>query len=292
MGVVYKAHDTKLGRTVALKFLPTHFGGDETEKQRFINEAKAASALDHNCICTIYSIEETPEGSLFIVMAYYEGVSLKEIIQQGPLPLMAMIRYSGQIASGLKAAHRKQIVHRDLKPANILISTGDQVKIIDFGLAKAAHQTMLTKTGTTLGTAAYMSPEQAQGAATDHRTDIWSLGVLMYEMVTGQRPFKSEYESALAYSILNENPEPVTALRTGVPLKLERIILKCLEKSPSNRYQHVDEIMVDLRNAERELSSGDISSVTKMEEKPPTSAPPPAPAGKSTIMHTQFPLPC
>ncbi len=256
MGVVYKAYDTKLDRTVALKFLPSHVGGDDEEKKRFINEAKAASALDHTNICSIYSIEETDDGDLFIVMGYYEGVSLKEKIEQGPLPFKDVINYAHQIASGLQKAHEKGVVHRDLKPANIFITNDNQVKIIDFGLAKAAQRTMLTKSGTTLGTVPYMSPEQAQGSNVDHRTDIWSLGVVMYEMITEQLPFKSEYETALVYSIINEDPEPVTGLRSGVPMDLERVINKCLEKDAGDRYQQVNEIIVDVRKVEKEISSG------------------------------------
>jgi len=256
MGVVYKAHDTKLDRTVALKFLPSHLGSGETEKHRFLNEAKAASALDHTNICSIYSIEETDDGNLFIVMAYYEGMSLKEKIEQGPLPIKDVVNYAHQIASGLQKAHEKGVVHRDLKPANIFITNDDQVKIIDFGLAKAAQRTILTKTGTTLGTVPYMSPEQAQGNTVDHRTDIWSLGVVMYEMVTGQLPFKSEYDTALVYSIVNEDPEPVTGLRSGVPMDLEWIINKCLEKDSGDRYQQVNEMLVDLRKVEKEITSG------------------------------------
>ncbi len=258
MGVVYKARDTKLDRTVALKFLPSHLGADETEKQRFLNEAKAASALDHSNICAIHSIEETGDGNLFIVMAHYEGMSLKERIEQGPLPLQDVVNYTIQISSGLQKAHEKGIVHRDLKPANIFITNDDQVKIIDFGLAKAAQRTMLTKSGATLGTVPYMSPEQAQGSTVDHRTDIWSLGVVMYEMITGQLPFKSEYETALAYSIINEDPEPVTALRSGVPMELERIINKCLEKNNDDRYQWTNEINIDVRKVEK-LLSGNVN---------------------------------
>jgi len=256
MGVVYKAHDIKLDRTVALKFLPSQVGANDEEKKRFLNEAKAASALDHTNICSIYSIEETDGGDLFIVMAYYEGMSLKEKIEQGPLPLKDAVQYSIQIASGLQKAHEKDVIHRDLKPENLFITDDNQVKIIDFGLAKAAQRTMLTKSGTTLGTMPYMSPEQAQGSTVDHRTDIWSLGVVIYEMVTGQRPFKSEYDTALVYSIVNEDPEPVTGLRSGVPMELERIINKCLEKDPEERYQHSNDLIVDVRKVERELSSG------------------------------------
>jgi len=262
MGVVYKAHDTKLDRIVALKFLPSHLGPDETEKHRFLHEARAASGLDHSNICSIHSIDETSDGKLFIVMAYYEGMSLKDKIGQNPLPLKDVIAYSLQIAAGLQEAHKKGIVHRDLKPANIFLTQAEQIKIIDFGLAKAAHRTMLTKSGTTLGTALYMSPEQAQGNPVDNRTDIWSLGVVMYEMVTGRLPFRSDYDTALVYSIMNEDPEPVTGLRSGVPMTLEGIVRKCLEKDPQNRYQHVDEIIVDLRRVEKEISSDIHSKVT------------------------------
>jgi len=263
MGVVYKAHDSKLDRTVALKFLSSHISDDDMEKQRFIREARSASALDHNNICTVHSIEETDDGQIFIVMVYYEGMSLKQKIEQGLLPLKDCVNYAIQIASGLQKSHEKGIVHRDLKPANIFITNDDQIKIIDFGLAKAAQRSMLTKSGTTLGTVPYMSPEQAQGSTVDHRTDIWSLGVIIYEMITGQLPFKSDYETALVYSIINENPEPVTGLRSGVPMELEKFVDKCLEKDPSDRYQHSDEIIVDLRKTQKELSSGIRSKYSK-----------------------------
>jgi serine/threonine protein kinase/tetratricopeptide (TPR) repeat protein len=284
MGVVYKAHDTKLDRTVALKFLPSHIGTDETEKRRFINEARAASTLDHSNICTIYSIEETDDGQIFIVMAYYEGMSLKEKIEQGPLPLKDVINYSIQIATGLQKAHEKEIVHRDLKPANIFITNDDQIKIIDFGLAKAAERSILTKSGTTLGTVPYMSPEQAQGNKVDNRTDIWSLGVVMYEMITGQRPFKSEYETALVYSIINEEPEPVTGLRSGIPLDLEKIIGKCMEKNPEDRYKHSDEIIVDLRKVERHLTSNMRSGISRPRIKMKN---PSSPAEQDNIISTK-----
>ncbi len=256
MGVVYKAHDIKLDRTVALKFLPSHTGSDDREKQRFLYEARAASALEHTNICTIHSIEELDDGQIFIVMAYYEGMSLKDKIEQGPLPLNDILHHSIQIAEGLRKAHEKGIIHRDLKPANIFITTDQQIKIIDFGLAKGPTQISLTKSGTTLGTALFMSPEQAQGNHVDQRTDIWSMGVVMYEMITGQLPFKSEYESALVYSIINEEAEPVTALRSGIPMALERIVQKCLEKNQSERYQHTDDILVDLKKIEKDVSSG------------------------------------
>jgi len=251
MGVVYKAHDTKLDRTVALKFLPSHLGADEFEKQRFLNEAKSASALDHSNICSIHSIEETDEGNLFIVMAYCDGMPLKRKMEQEQLPLNVFINYVLQIAAGLQKAHDKGIVHRDLKPANILITLDDQIKIIDFGLAKAARQTVLTKPGTTLGTVPYMSPEQAQGSKVDHRTDIWSFGVLMYEMLTGQLPFRSEYETAVIYAIINEDPARLSERRPDIPNAIESVVSRCLEKEPENRYQQVADLVRDLKNIDR-----------------------------------------
>jgi len=256
MGVVYKAEDTKLDRFVALKFLPWHLSQSEEEKKRFIHEAKAASALDHSNICTIYEIDETEDGQMFIAMACYEGESLKEKIERGPLPLDEAMDITIQVANGLAKAHSKDIIHRDIKPANILITEDGQVKIVDFGLAKLAGRTMLTKEGTTLGTVAYMSPEQTQGTEIDHRTDVWALGAVLYEMITGQIPFKGDYEQAVMYSIMNEELEPMTSLRTGVPMELERIVTKALAKSPDERYQHIDEMLVDLKAGRKHLQVG------------------------------------
>ena len=279
MGVVYKAIDTNLDRTVALKFLPSHVSADDIEKKRFINEAKSASALDHPNVCTVFAIEETDDGNLFIVMAYYDGFDLNKKIEKGPLPLQEVIELSVQMAAGLQKAHEKGIIHRDLKPANIFITAEGTVKIIDFGLAKAANHGMLTKTGSTLGTYPYMSPEQAQGEKADHRTDIWSVGIVIFEMITGLRPFKSEYESALIYSILNEDPPHVTSLRTGVPMELERIVNKCLEKNPADRYQRLEDLIVDLKRAERELSGGTKTVLT------PSSSPKAIPAQTEPVQN-------
>ncbi|MDP2886256.1 MAG: protein kinase [Ignavibacteria bacterium] len=253
MGIVYKAQDTRLKRTVALKFLPPDLTRDEEAKTRFVHEAQAASALQHNNICTLHDIDETADGpqgaeQMFIVMDCYEGETVKKKIERGPLKIEEAIDVAIQIAQGLEEAHKHHIIHRDVKPANVLVTTGGVVKIVDFGLAKLAGQTVLTKSGSTVGTAAYMSPEQTRGEAVDARTDIWSLGVLLYEMVTGQRPFKGEYDNAVLYSILNVHAEPMTALGTAVPMELERIVQKCLSKEPSDRYQHVDELLVDLRS--------------------------------------------
>ncbi len=254
MGVVYKAEDTTLDRFVALKFLPHHLSQTEEEKQRFIHEAKAASALDHTNICTVYEIGETDDGQMFIAMAYYEGESLKEKIERGPMVIEEAVAIATQISRGLAKAHSKEITHRDIKPANLLITEDDTVKIVDFGLAKLAGRTMLTKEGTTLGTASYMSPEQTQGAAVDHRTDIWALGVVLYEMITGKQPFLGDYEQAVLYSIMNEDPEPITGLRTGVPMELELIVNKCLAKDPEDRYPASDGLIVDLRQLKKETS--------------------------------------
>jgi len=258
MGVVYKAEDTKLKRTVALKFLPPELTRDPEAKARFTREAQAASALEHNNICNIHEIDETEGGQLFIAMACYEGESLKEKIESGPLKIEDSIDIAMQIAQGLQRAHKKGIVHRDIKPSNIFITHDDVVKIIDFGLAKLTGRTVLTKEGTTFGTVNYMSPEQTRGEEIDHRTDIWSLGVILYEMTTGQSPFKGDYEQAVMYSIVNEEPEPITGLRTGVPMGLERIIDKLLAKSPDERYQHTDELLVDLKLIAEKLESDDM----------------------------------
>ena len=246
MGVVYKAEDTKLKRTVALKFLPSQALKSEEEKSRFIREAQAAAALSHPNIATVYEIDEV-EGKTFIAMEYVEGQSLKEKIESGPLKIEEAIKIAQQIANGLQAAHEKGIIHRDIKSANVMVTRKGEAKIMDFGLAKMLSRSLMTKVGTTLGTIAYMSPEQASGEPVDYRTDIWSLGVVLYEMTSGQLPFKGEYEQAIIYSILNEEPEPLTALRTGVPLELERIVNKLIAKDPAARYQHVDELPVDLK---------------------------------------------
>ena len=255
MGVVYKAEDTKLDRTVALKFLTQQAIGSDEEKPRFVHEAKAAAALSHPNICTVHEIDES-EGHTFIAMECVEGQTLKSRIESGPLKLKEAVDIAIQVAEGLQEAHEKGVVHRDIKPANVMVTSKDQAKIMDFGLAKAPGRTKLTKTGMTLGTAAYMSPEQARGGEIDSRTDIWSLGAVLYEMVTGQGPFKGDYEQAVMYSILNESPEPLTALRTGVPMDLERIVNKALAKRPDERYQHMGEILVDLRLVRKTLEAG------------------------------------
>ena len=255
MGVVYKAEDTKLERTVALKFLAPHLLEDEEGRARFIREAKAAASLDHPNICTVYEIDEV-DGETFIAMAYLEGQTVKAKIAERPLKLEKALDIAIQTAQGLQAAHEKSIVHRDIKGANLMVTPQGQVKIMDFGLAQLADRSKLTKTTTSLGTPSYMSPEQAQKSKTDRRTDIWSLGVVVYEMVTGRLPFEREREEAVAYSIVHEEPEPLTAQRVDVPVELDHIVGKAMAKDADERYQHVDEMIVDLKGLNKKLASG------------------------------------
>ncbi len=255
MGVVYRAEDLKLKRTVALKFLSAQAIGSREETKRFVHEAQAAAALDHPNICTVYEIEEIDDRT-FIVMAFVEGQSLKERIESGPLKIEEVLDIATQVTEGIQEAHEKGIVHRDIKPGNILLTSKGQVKITDFGLAKLPDATKLTKSGTTLGTISYMSPEQAQGEEIDHRTDLWSLGIVLYECLAGRPPFKSEYEQAMIYSIIYEEPAQITGIRSGVPLELEMLVNKLLAKDPAERYQHADEILTDLHRIRKAIESG------------------------------------
>ena len=247
MGVVYKAEDIKLKRTVALKFLPSLLTADGNAKERFIQEAQAASALDHPNICTIHEINETEDGQLYIIMACYSGQTLKERLAQGPLAIEEAVRIAEQIAEGLAEAHEKGTIHRDIKPANIMITDKGQVKIMDFGLAKLAGQTHLTRTGSTIGTMAYMSPEQVRGEQVDHQTDIWSLGVIIYEMLTGKHPFSGEYEAAIIFSILNEKPKTLPDSLHAVKLN-QAIVDRCLVKDKTHRYYSINDMLTDLKN--------------------------------------------
>ena len=255
MGVVYKAEDTKLGRTVALKFLAPHLLKDEESRKRFEREAKAAAALNHPNICTIHEIDEV-DGRTFLALEFVEGDSLEKKIESHPLAFKEALDIGRQIADGLNAAHQKKIVHRDIKPGNLLITPEGRVKILDFGLALLTEDSRLTQLDTTLGTVAYMSPQQAQGVKVDHRADIWALGCVLYEMVCGQRPFQGVYDKALLYEIVHEEPESLTGLRTGVPVELEFMIGKCLAKDAAQRYQNTADIIVDLSNLAEKLKSG------------------------------------
>jgi serine/threonine-protein kinase len=248
MGVVYLAEDTKLKRKVALKFLSPHFTMDEQAKVRFIHEAQTASALQHENICTIHEINETdemlksPVNQLYICMDYYVGETLRDRLEKGPMEKNEAIDLIIQVAEGLSAAHNKGIIHRDIKPANIFITNEGIVKILDFGLAKSVSIDTITRIGKTMGTIAYMSPEQTKGENVDYRTDIWSLAVMLYEMLSGKLPFTGEYEQAILYSIINEDPEPLK----NIPDELNKIITKCMAKEPDNRYSLDSELLNNL----------------------------------------------
>lgn len=248
MGVVYKAHDTALDRDVALKFLPAALTGDPDAHARFIREAKAASALDHPNICTIHEIGRTDDGSSFICMSYYQGETLKERIERSQIRIDEAIDIALQIADGLQRAHESRIVHRDIKPANIFLASDGGVKILDFGLATLAGDAGGTTSSRRAGTAAYMSPEQVQGQKVDRRTDLYALGVVMYEMITGRRPFAGEHELALFYSIVNTDPPPISRFNPDVTPALEEIVRKLLHKDPAHRYQSAADLLSDLRS--------------------------------------------
>ena len=254
MGVVYKAEDTQLRRTVALKFLPRETLDEEEVKARLIREAQAAASLDHPNICQVFGIHEE-DGEIFIAMAYIDGPSLAEKIKERPLPLDEALTIATQIAEGLQEAHEQGVVHRDIKPQNVLLTGKGQVKILDFGLASLTGRSKLTKTGTTMGTPAYMSPEQLEGKNVDRRADIWALGCVLYEMLTQKSPFEADYEQAIGYGILNEDPEPVTAQRAGLPTEIDRLLSKTLAKSLAERYQHADELLADLLVLQKQAST-------------------------------------
>jgi serine/threonine protein kinase/Tfp pilus assembly protein PilF len=248
MGVVVKAKDTRLERTVALKFLPPELTRNEEAKKRFIQEAKAAAALEHPNICTVYEIDEA-DGQTFIAMSYIEGQSLEDKLKEGPMDVDEAKDVAIQVAEGLKEAHEKGIVHRDIKPANIMLTEKGQAKITDFGLAKLSWGADLTKPATIMGTVAYMSPEQARGETVDHRTDIWSLGAILYEMLSGKLPFHKDLEHALIYSILHEKPIPITSHRADIPIYIKKATEKALTKKVNERFQNINELIQDLKQS-------------------------------------------
>ena len=265
MGVVYKAEDTKLDRLVALKFLPSHLTDDETALNRLLKEAKSASKINHQNVCTIYDIKEY-ENTQYIVMEYVEGQTLKNKIKASISPPLKVVNpaqcggdlggclsrnesidYSIQICNALKSAHDKDIIHRDIKSENIMINTNNVIKVMDFGIAWIKDEARFTKTSTTAGTTAYMAPEQIKGEETDHRVDIWAFGVVLFEMLTGKFPFKGEYKAAISYSIVNTEPESLNIFRADLPVEIEQIVNKALEKDRNNRYQDIGEILEDLK---------------------------------------------
>ena len=248
MGIVYKAEDAKLKRNVALKFLPSELTRDKKAKARFVQEAQAAAALNHPHICTVYEVDEADDQT-FIAMEFIEGLTLKDKIEVGPLAIEDAIDIASQVAEGLGEAHKKGIVHRDIKPANIILTAGGKAKIMDFGLAKLSWGADLTKPSMIMGTVAYMSPEQARGEPVDHRTDIWSLGAMLYEMLTGEKPFQKSHEQALIHSILNDQPKKISDTRSDIPSYLEKVISKALEKNADRRFQTAEEMLQKLKQS-------------------------------------------
>ena len=256
MGVVYKARDLRLNRPVALKFLPQDITLDPTAKKRLVQEAKTASSLDHSNICVVLDIEETSDGQMYITMPFYEGETLKKKIEHGPLQPAEALDLASQIANGLSEAHAHGIIHRDIKPANVLVTTGGVVKILDFGLAKLDGAADITRSGSRLGTASYMAPEQVRSEPVDHRADIWSLGIVLFEMLTGRRPFLGDNEAAIMYSIVNDDPPALQSGNMKFSRAIELVVNHALAKSKSDRYQTMKEFVADLNALRNPASPG------------------------------------
>jgi serine/threonine protein kinase/Flp pilus assembly protein TadD len=261
MGEVYKAMDTKLKREVALKFLPREALGGEEDRARFYREAQAASALNHPNICTIFEIDES-DGESFIAMEFIEGQTLKSEIGSAPLELDEAIRVAIQVAGGLGDAHERGIVHCDIKPSNIMLTPKRQAKIMDFGVASLPGKSARTESGNIVGTAKYMSPEQALGEELDHRTDIWSLGVVLFELISGQRPFKGDYDQAVIYSILNEEPS-WSVLDRVIPRRLASVVATMLQKDRAKRCQSMEELSKSLQAVQAEMEETSRTQQTK-----------------------------
>ncbi|HTR82080.1 MAG TPA: protein kinase [Bacteroidota bacterium] len=266
MGVVYKAQDLKLDRMVAIKILPSHLSASADSKARFLQEAKATASLNHPNILNVYEIDEHDDG-MFLVMEYLEGTTLKRYmtnLKSGTgVPVQQAIAWASQIAEGLKAAHGKNIVHRDIKPENVMLTNDGKLKIMDFGIAKLKSSSGLTRTGTSLGTLSYMSPEQAQGEAADQRSDIWSLGVVLYEILTADLPFKSEHEAGLLYLIVNEDPPVPSLMDRKIPHQVDSLIKKMLAKDRLQRYQTADEVLHSLQDTLKAIESAQTQPQTK-----------------------------
>jgi serine/threonine protein kinase/Tfp pilus assembly protein PilF len=266
MGVVYKAQDTKLDRFVAIKFLPPHLSASAESKARFLQEAKATAALNHPNILNVYEIDEQGNG-MFFVMEYLEGQTLKNYITSlntgTGVPVQQAIEWIVQVAEGLKAAHGKNIIHRDIKPENIMLTPEGALKIMDFGIAKLKSSSGFTRTGTSLGTLSYMSPEQAHGEAADHRSDIWSLGVVLYETLTADLPFKSEHEAGLLYLIVNEDPPVPSLMDRKIPHQIDALVKKMLMKDRLQRYQNMEEVLLALKETKHALEHTPVQPQSK-----------------------------
>jgi serine/threonine protein kinase len=297
MGVVYKAEDTNLKRTVALKFLPRGLEAHEPEQARFLQEAQAASAINHPNICTIYDIAEH-DGQQFIVMEYVDGKTLRQLVPVQKT--QTAIDYAIQIGEALQEAHSKGIVHRDVKTDNIMVNSKNQIKVMDFGLAKLRGSLKLTKTSSTVGTLAYMAPEQIEGGEVDARSDIFSFGVVLYEMLTGHMPFRGEHEAAMMYSILNEEPESLQKYLIDAPSELLHVLNRALEKDPNDRYQNVTDMVIDLRRLKKQTSrvsrlvptmepSGGVSKSTR---EPSEGLPRPSKKRLAIILLSAFAVMC
>ncbi len=271
LGAVYRARDIRLGRDVALKFLQPALAQDEGRRERFLNEARAAAALNHPGIATIHSIEEE-DGSLFIVMELIEGQTLRQLSGGRPMPLARALQYCTAAADALRAAHHKGIIHRDIKSSNIMVTAEDRVKVLDFGLAKLPESSLVTQENVLMGTMAYMSPEQAIGAAVDHRCDLWSLGIVLYELLTGRLPFTGENYRAVLHGLLNTEPEPVSRYRGDVPATVHRIVARALTKDRELRYANADLMLADLRNWHTIRPSSDATET--LVETPTQGGPP------------------
>jgi serine/threonine protein kinase len=259
MGVVYQAEDIRLGRLVALKFLAPELVRDPRAKERFLTEARAASALEHPNLCMILEVGESEDGLLFLAMPCYDGESLERRIARGPLPIEEALDFASQAARGLAKAHQHGIIHRDVKPGNLFVTSDGVVKVLDFGIAKLMGEVGPTRLGAVLGTPSYMAPEQTRGEEVDARTDVWSLGVVLYEMLTGRRPFTGGSGAAVVHAVLHETPEPLVRLRPEVPAELERIVSRMLAKAPEKRYADAAEALAELRNALGLPTTGSVS---------------------------------
>ena len=279
MGEVYRARDVRLGRAVALKILPQEFTADPQRRSRFMQEARAASAVNHPSIAQVYDVDEV-DGTVFLAMELVEGKTLRALIKNKELDLLGSLEIAQQVAGGLGKAHDANIVHRDIKPENIVVSPEGHAKILDFGLAKlleptapgeddVSHMETLAKTqsGMIMGTLRYMSPEQARGQEVDARSDIFSLGIVLYEMVTGQLPFSGATALDTLHAIAYEETRPVTALRANIPPSIQRIVSRCLRKQAKDRYPGVRELVTDLRTAQKDIESGAASVVAPLDER-------------------------